>query len=157
MSDKPNVLRLDVAEWKNLTIHNIVQLGNGISQLVDYLQKQNVISNPIIAEIDNHWAHARAQIDRQWDEVKLRLQGWERISRPLITEYELQQAMRAPQPAQSDNAAQPMEFPQAISASPPAAEVFHVKRGGWPKGKPRKPKAKTAQSPSAAVLPPVTQ
>lgn len=165
--DKPNVLTLSVTEWKALALQRIAHLADGIATISDHLQKQSVIHKPMIVEMNAYWGKVMGDMAVGWDHVQLPLQGWEKNSRPLIAEYEAQQMQ---QKEAELNAAMAAEYPndathrqQALAADlvatvshlNPATEAIVKKRkGGWVKGRPRKPKAPAS---SADVLPPVTQ
>lgn len=147
MNDKPNTLKIDVLEWKMLSVQSVARLADGISSLGEHLNKQSVINPQMIGEIDAYWANARAAIDRQWAEVQVRLKGWEQHSRPLVAEWEAQNQKQAA------HIEQEMKTVQAQPLQPVEEIQSPRRKGGWPRGKKRTPKPNQ----SAAALPPVTQ
>lgn len=154
MTDKPNTLTLSIDEAKSLAITRIHHLTDGIVQMVDHLQKQPAINKQMIGELNEYWSRATAAIGKQWDDIQLPLQLWERLSRPVIAEYEARQVAErkmAEQPAQAMLEPHPID----VAGRERAADEKPKRKGGWPAGKPRKPKPNSQTS--ADVLPPVTQ
>lgn len=146
MTDKPQ-LRLTVVEAKSIALRRIASLCDDITRIGEHLQKQPAINKQMIGEINQFWAQARTQIDKGWEEIQMPLHLWEQLSRPLIAEYEAQQAVQQVQKVQQPAAPLPdvgpyPNPPAPVQAQPngPVAEPIK-KRGGWPKGKKRNPKA----------------
>lgn len=124
-----STMKLDLSEWKNLAVGHMRALANSLDQAA-------LLRPGDMERIDAHWANV----------IRPRLAAWDTESAIAIQEQQRMEAAQPPPPPEIFNGPHGRtdlslteREAQANGATEPPK-----KKGGWQKGRPRKPKPAVA-------------